>query len=133
MLWLLCAAALFAAGAAEAELAPLNPAFYDYITKVSSDAPSGNRMAGSSAGDAGGRNFGYIPSPLDWSHLDGKVYSISRSSAEGTDLRSALVGHGEKHGFQPAMISAPRCRPQEIRCRFQTAGSTARWQPQNPV
>ncbi|MBR4401690.1 MAG: SYNERG-CTERM sorting domain-containing protein [Synergistes sp.] len=106
MLWLLCAAALFAAGAAEAELAPLNPAFYDYITKVSSDAPSGNRMAGSSAGDAGGRNFGYIPSPLDWSHLDGKVYSISRSSAEGTDLRSAGNTLPARYDLRPSMPAA---------------------------
>ncbi|MBR4401691.1 MAG: hypothetical protein IKT09_08435 [Synergistes sp.] len=103
MLWLLCAAALFAAGAAEAELAPLNPAFDDYITKVSSDSPSGNRMAGISAGDAGGQNFGYIPSPLDWSHLDGKVYSISRSSAEGGDLRSAGSALPASYDLRPLM------------------------------
>ena len=89
LLWFACAAALFAAGAAEAELAPLNPAFEDYISRYSDGLPSLNRMAGNSAGEAKERNFGYIPSPLNWSHLDGAVYSTAPSSTGGRNLRGA--------------------------------------------
>ena len=89
LLWFACAAALFAAGAAEAELAPLNPAFEDYISRYSDGLPSLNRMAGNSAGEAKERNFGYIPSPLNWSHLDGAAYSTAPSSTEGRNLRAA--------------------------------------------
>lgn len=88
-LWMACAAMLFAAAAAEAALAPLNPAFEDYVTSASSLLAGAEKMMGASVHGSEEEASGYLPSPLSWSHLDDVVYSTVRQPAGEVLLRSA--------------------------------------------
>ena len=74
---LLCAAIL-AAVPAFAAVAPLNPAFTEYVVKHEGGAKNVGAVKNNIniKGTAGVPNFGYVPSPLDWSHLRGVVYPV---------------------------------------------------------
>lgn len=72
---LLCAAIL-AAVPAFAAVAPLNPAFTEYTVKHEGGTKSSGAVKNNIKSTAGVSDFGYVPSPLDWSHLRGVVYPV---------------------------------------------------------
>jgi len=65
----------------QGQIGPLNPAFEQKIQELK--APTWQKGGGQS-------NFGYFPSPLDWSHLRGKriLSSIQSSFPSSYDLRA---------------------------------------------
>lgn len=101
ILWIVCAA-LFAAAAAEAALAPLNPAFEDYI-RDSAVSSNGEKMMGLFSYEAAEEDSGYIPSPLNWSHLDGAVYGTVRRQADEVRLRAAKAALPSRFDLRPSM------------------------------
>ncbi len=72
---LLCAAIL-AALPAFAAVAPLNPAFTEYVVKHDGGAKNVGAVKKNISGATRASDFGYAPSPLNWSHLRGVVYPV---------------------------------------------------------
>ncbi len=84
---LLCAAIL-AAVPAFAVGAPLNPAFTEYTMKHKGGAKNGGAVRNNIKSTAGVPDFGYVPSPLDWSHLRGVIYPVGTPRG-GSPVRAA--------------------------------------------
>lgn len=100
----LACAALFSARPARAAFAPVSAAFDEYMRDA--EAPRyGNRMGGEAAYKAAGRNFGYVPSPLNWSHLDGAVYGTLRRAGRERPrpARAALPARCDLRPSMPAV------------------------------
>ena len=83
---------------AHAAVAPLNPDYVKYMERAESVRPAARSLAANSSENQQNHSVGgYVPSPLDWSHLDGKTWSLPESAGAsethggGTTLaRSAL-------------------------------------------
>ena len=63
---------------AHAAVAPLNPDYVKYMERAESVRPAARSLAANSNEERAG---GYIPSPLNWSHLAGKTWSLPQNVA----------------------------------------------------
>ena len=92
---ILLAAALFSPEPGEAGVAPLNPAYVEYmsekdVAKNAAASPSPKAAANSVLdATADGRGTGYVPSPLNWSHLAGRTWKLPDTSAEAQNDNEA--------------------------------------------
>lgn len=75
-------------GVAFAAFAPLNPAYIEYMRDAEDGSSPMVRTAGSSHSGNGMSSFGYIPSPLSWAHLDGKVWNVAMRNVNSTSAAS---------------------------------------------
>ena len=96
----LIALALFCAQPqAHAAVAPLNPDYVKYMERAESVRPAARSLAANSSEQQ--RNHpvgGYVPSPLNWSHLDGKTWSLPQNGEvqrDGTALARAAANSSE--------------------------------------
>lgn len=93
---LLAVSALLAAFAAQsgayAAVSPLNPDFVEYINQAKSNVKNNNVATLSAAPNAAlHERGGYVPSPLNWSHLDGKTWSVYPGGDEAAEARRAAA------------------------------------------
>ena len=72
------ASLLLAQPRAYAEVAPPNPAFVKYMEQAERRTAAAKRLspAANTAGEEELRTGGYVPSPLNWSHLAGKTWRL---------------------------------------------------------
>ncbi|OUO94399.1 lectin like domain-containing protein [Cloacibacillus sp. An23] len=98
----LLAAALFAPARVYAAVAPLNPAYVEYM-RGAEQAKNGARSLAAD-GSAEERASGYVPSPLNWSHLAGRTWSLPREkeAARGTETPSARAAANDVSEALPA-------------------------------
>ena len=68
---------------AHAAVAPLNPDYVEYMERQAADGrPAARSLAANSSENQQNHPVGgYVPSPLDWSHLDGKTWSLPQNGA----------------------------------------------------
>ena len=84
---------------AHAAVAPLNPDYVKYMERAESVRPAARSLAANSSEQQ--RNHpvgGYVPSPLNWSHLDGKTWSLPQNGEvqrDGTALARAAANSSE--------------------------------------
>ena len=69
---------------ARAAVSPLNPDYIRYMEQAENGRPAARSITANSA--EGHRSGGYIPSPLNWSHLDGKTWSLP-GEADAVDTK----------------------------------------------
>ena len=78
----LASAMFLAQPQAHAAVAPLNPDYVEYMERQAADGrPAARSLAANSTENQ--QNYpvgGYVPSPLNWSHLDGKTWSLPESA-----------------------------------------------------
>lgn len=77
------ASLLLAQPRAYAEVAPPNPAFVKYMDQAERRTAAAKRLspAANTAGEEKLRTGGYVPSPLNWSHLAGKTWRLPGDDA----------------------------------------------------
>ena len=68
------AALLYAPQGAYADFSPVSPRYEAYVKNLERRNVAARSIAANSAEEH--RTGGYVPSPLDWSHLDGKTWSL---------------------------------------------------------
>lgn len=95
---LMLAASLFAPVRTEAAVSQLNPAYVEYMNENKTAEIGARSLASDGAGKS--HMSGYVPSPLSWSHLAGRTWSLpvkaeSASETEGARMRSAADGVSE--------------------------------------
>lgn len=95
---LMLAASLFAPVRMEAAVSQLNPAYVEYMNENKTAEIGARSLASNGAGKS--HMSGYVPSPLNWSHLAGRTWSLpvkaeSASGTEGARMRSAADGVSE--------------------------------------
>ena len=95
---LMLAASLFAPVRTEAAVSQLNPAYVEYMNENKTAEIGARSLASNGAGKS--HMSGYVPSPLSWSHLAGRTWSLpvkaeSASGTEGARMRSAADGVSE--------------------------------------
>lgn len=68
---------------AHAAVAPLNPDYVEYMERQAADGrPAARSLAANSTENQQNHPVGgYVPSPLNWSHLDGKTWSLPQYGA----------------------------------------------------
>lgn len=77
----LASAMFLAQPQAHAAVAPLNPDYVKYMERAESVRPAARSLAANSSENQQNHPVGgYVPSPLDWSHLDGKTWSLPESA-----------------------------------------------------
>ena len=89
--WALSVPMVARAGEApQIRMAPLSPEFLKWIEerRAEAEGPTGLRSAGADAAPA--HPTGYIPSPIDRSHLTGRPRSLERAKASRTPVVAAL-------------------------------------------
>lgn len=96
----LASAMFLAQPQAHAAVAPLNPDYVEYMERQTADGRPAARslVANSSEQQQNHPVGGYIPSPLNWSHLDGKTWSLPQNVAAqsgGTALARAAANSSE--------------------------------------
>lgn len=89
---LMLAASLFAPVRMEAAVSQLNPAYVEYMNENKTAEIGARSLASNGAGKS--HMSGYVPSPLNWSHLAGRTWSLpakaeSASGTEGARSRAA--------------------------------------------
>ena len=72
------AALLYAPQGAYADFSPVSPRYEAYVKNLERRNVAARSIAANSAEEH--RTGGYVPSPLDWSHLDGKTWSLPREA-----------------------------------------------------
>ena len=72
------AALLYAPQGAYADFSPVSPRYEAYVKNLERRNVAARSIAANSAEEH--RTGGYIPSPLNWSHLDGKTWSLPREA-----------------------------------------------------
>lgn len=95
---LMLAASLFAPVRTEAAVSQLNPAYVEYMNENKTAEIGARSLASNGAGKS--HMSGYVPSPLSWSHLAGRTWSlpvkaVPASETEGARMRSAADGVSE--------------------------------------
>lgn len=81
-LMFLASAMCLAQPQAHAAVAPLNPDYVKYMERAESVRPAARSLAANSTENQQNHPVGgYVPSPLDWSHLDGKTWSLPQNGA----------------------------------------------------
>lgn len=95
---LMLAASLFAPVRMEAAVSQLNPAYVEYMNENKRAEIGARSLASNGAGKS--HMSGYVPSPLSWSHLAGRTWSlpvkaVSASETEGARSRAAADGVSE--------------------------------------
>ncbi len=95
---LMLTASLFAPVRTEAAVSQLNPAYVEYMNENKTAEIGARSLASNGAGKS--HMSGYVPSPLSWSHLAGRTWSLpvkaeSASGTEGARMRSAADGVSE--------------------------------------
>ena len=95
---LMLTALLFAPVRTEAAVSQLNPAYVEYMNENKTAEIGARSLASNGAGKS--HMSGYVPSPLNWSHLAGRTWSLpvkaeSASGTEGARMRSAADGVSE--------------------------------------
>ena len=96
----LASAMFLAQPQAHAAVAPLNPDYVEYMERQTADGrPAARSLAANSSEQQQNHPVGgYIPSPLNWSHLDGKTWSLPQNVAAqsgGTALARAAANSSE--------------------------------------
>lgn len=79
----LASAMFLAQPQAHAAVAPLNPDYVEYMERQAADGrPAARSLAANSTENQQNHPVGgYVPSPLNWSHLDGKTWSLPQNVA----------------------------------------------------
>ena len=67
------------ASASEIVAAPLNPHFVEWQKKID-EAKTSSPAKGSTGDQAAEAFHGYVPSPVNWSHLENEVYSVIKTT-----------------------------------------------------
>ena len=96
----LASAMLLAQPQAHAAVAPLNPDYVEYMERQAADGrPAARSLAANSTENQQNHPVGgYVPSPLNWSHLDGKTWSLPQNGEvqrDGTALARAAANSSE--------------------------------------
>lgn len=96
----LASAMLLAQPQAHAAVALLNPDYVEYMERQTADGrPAARSLAANSTENQQNHPVGgYVPSPLDWSHLDGKTWSLPQNGEvqrDGTALARAAANSSE--------------------------------------
>ena len=92
------------ASASEIVAAPLNPLFVEWQKKTD-EAKTSSPAKGSTGDQAAEAFHGYIPSPVNWSHLENEVYSVVKTTNRlGTiptsyDLRPEMPAVRNQGGY----------------------------------
>ncbi len=86
----LASAMFLAQPQAHAAVAPLNPDYVKYMERAEGVRPAARSLAANSTEQQQNHPVGgYVPSPLNWSHLDGKTWSLPRAAeTEGEFARA---------------------------------------------
>lgn len=87
------ASLLLAQPRAYAEVAPPNPAFVKYMEQAERRTAAAKRLspAANTAGEEELRTGGYVPSPLNWSHLAGKTWRLPGNDGAAQSGGTALA------------------------------------------
>ena len=92
------------ASASEIVAAPLNPHFVEWQKKID-EAKTSSPAKGSTGDQAAEAFHGYVPSPVNWSHLENEVYSVIKTTNRlGTiptsyDLRPEMPAVRNQGGY----------------------------------
>jgi len=92
------------ASASEIVAAPLNPLFVEWQKKIG-EAKTSSSAKGSTGDQAAEAFHGYVPSPVNWSHLENEVYSVIKTTNRlGTnpasyDLRPEMPAVRNQGGY----------------------------------
>ena len=92
------------ASASEIVAAPLNPLFVEWQKKIG-EAKTSSSAKGSTGDQAAEAFHGYVPSPVNWSHLENEVYSVVKTTNRlGTiptsyDLRPEMPAVRNQGGY----------------------------------
>jgi len=92
------------ASASEIVAAPLNPLFVEWQKKID-EAKTSSPAKGSTGDQAAEAFHGYVPSPVNWSHLENEVYSVVKTTNRlGTiptsyDLRPEMPAVRNQGGY----------------------------------
>ena len=92
------------ASASEIVVAPLNPLFVEWQKKID-EAKTSSSAKGSTGDQAAEAFHGYVPSPVNWSHLENEVYSVVKTTNRlGTiptsyDLRPEMPAVRNQGGY----------------------------------